>query len=288
MILRFAFWNPHLVADRLAEKREISAVYISDLKRARDTAHHQIIFSFSFSSVLKIQRYEKRHLGDLQGFSMREAAKLKVDANKASLSSRADQEIPVRLVKVLINIFTVAHPHCRKSEGSIKVYPMRQILSVTLTMLNIFSIHIRQRLAEFTHGGVSKAFHKRAAPTAELPSKIQNASISIFEIADEEGWTIKPGVVSPNQARTIYQALKKKDLPVALVEYEGQQHGFCKMKSIQSKLTILTDHVSKYLVPGIFCVIFCEYCLLKNDFFRLTRDISQLLCRNFKGFALII
>ncbi|THG20872.1 hypothetical protein TEA_024092 [Camellia sinensis var. sinensis] len=43
-------------------------------------------------------------------------------------------------------------------------------------------------------------------------------------------------VVQPEQARKIYMALKKKGLPVALVEYEGEPHGFRKADNIKFTL----------------------------------------------------
>ncbi|XP_047322461.1 uncharacterized protein LOC124926309 [Impatiens glandulifera] len=43
-------------------------------------------------------------------------------------------------------------------------------------------------------------------------------------------------VVPPNQAQIIYHALKKRGLPVALIEYEGEGHGFRNAKNIKSAL----------------------------------------------------
>jgi len=53
--------------------------------------------------------------------------------------------------------------------------------------------------------------------------------LTIFHIYDLQ-------VVSPDQAPKIYKAIKDKGLPVALVEYEGEQHGFRKAENIKFTL----------------------------------------------------
>jgi dipeptidyl aminopeptidase/acylaminoacyl peptidase len=43
-------------------------------------------------------------------------------------------------------------------------------------------------------------------------------------------------VVPPNQAETMFEALKKKGVPVAYLPFEGEQHGFRKAENIKRAL----------------------------------------------------
>jgi dipeptidyl aminopeptidase/acylaminoacyl peptidase len=43
-------------------------------------------------------------------------------------------------------------------------------------------------------------------------------------------------VVPPNQAQMMYDAVNAKGLPVALVMFEGEQHGFRKAENIRRSL----------------------------------------------------
>ncbi|XP_050234761.1 phosphoglycerate mutase-like protein 4 [Mercurialis annua] len=155
------------VADRLANESEISAIYSSDLKRARETA--QIIASkCNVLEVTEDPDLRERHLGELQGLVYREAAKLKPDAFKATLPlSRTDQEIP------------------GGGESLDQVYNR-----CTISLQKIGRNHKGQRVVVVTHGGVVRAFHKYAAPKEESPGKIRNASINIFHIDGDDNCTL--------------------------------------------------------------------------------------------------
>jgi dipeptidyl aminopeptidase/acylaminoacyl peptidase len=43
-------------------------------------------------------------------------------------------------------------------------------------------------------------------------------------------------IVPPNQSRKMYEAVKAKGIPVAYLEFEGEQHGFRKAENIKRAL----------------------------------------------------
>ncbi|KAL5777850.1 hypothetical protein ACOSP7_010776 [Xanthoceras sorbifolium] len=154
------------VADRLSKEMAISAVYSSDLKRAFETASI-IANRCGVPEVITDPDLRERHLGDLQGLQLKEAAELKPDAYLASSSSRTDQEIP------------------GGGESFEQLYHR-----CTSSLQKIGMKHRGEQAVVVTHGGVLRAFHKRSAPTEKLPGKILNASVNKFHLACE-AWILK-------------------------------------------------------------------------------------------------
>lgn len=67
--------------------------------------------------------------------------------------------------------------------------------------------------------------------SAFLHLKQSSHGIKAMTLPANFGYVLQ--VVPPVQARKIYKALIDKGLPVALIEYEGEQHGFRKVIHIK-------------------------------------------------------
>ncbi|XP_042974362.1 phosphoglycerate mutase-like protein 4 isoform X3 [Carya illinoinensis] len=135
------------VADRLSREPSISVVYSSDLKRALETA--QIIAAgCGAQEVIKEPDLWERHLGDLQGLVLREAAKLSPKAYQAFLNQRTDQEIP------------------GGGESLDQLYER-----CTSSLERIGKKHRGERVIVVTHGGVIRTLYKRACPNGRSRGK---------------------------------------------------------------------------------------------------------------------
>ncbi|XP_043707912.1 phosphoglycerate mutase-like protein 4 [Telopea speciosissima] len=155
------------VADRLSKESKISAVYSSDLKRALETA--QIIASHCGPlEVIEDCELRERHLGDLQGLVLREAAKVKPKAYQAFVSAQTDQEIP---------------------GGGESLDQLRQRSASALQRIG--RKHKGERVVVVTHGGFIRTLYKRAVPKGKSAGKILNTSVNIFHLSDGEDWHIK-------------------------------------------------------------------------------------------------
>ncbi|CAI0554093.1 unnamed protein product [Linum tenue] len=117
--------------------------------------------------VIKEPGLRERHLGDLQGLSLSEAAKASPEAYDAFLSHKTSQDIP------------------GGGESLDKLYERS-----TSSFQRIAAKHRGERVVVVSHGGTIRSLHKRACPS-ERPAKILNTSVHIFHISDVDEWTIK-------------------------------------------------------------------------------------------------
>ncbi|XP_025885038.1 phosphoglycerate mutase-like protein 4 isoform X2 [Solanum lycopersicum] len=120
------------------------------------------------TAVIKDPDLRERHLGDLQGISLREAAKSQPLAYKAFLSDRNDQVIP------------------GGGESLDQLYQR-----CTSCLQRISENHRGKRVVVVSHGGAIRALHMRASPHRRSKSKIWNTSVGILHLSDKDEWTVK-------------------------------------------------------------------------------------------------
>ena len=48
-----------------------------------------------------------------------------------------------------------------------------------------------ERVVAVTHGGVIRALHRRASSHGRSAGKIMNTSVNVFQLSDEDEWSIK-------------------------------------------------------------------------------------------------
>jgi dipeptidyl aminopeptidase/acylaminoacyl peptidase len=103
-----------------------------------------------------------------------------------------------------------------------------------------FGVSDAEALAQETHKFESRYLDRLIGPYPERADLYRQRSpihytdrlscpVVFFQGLEDE-------VVPPNQAETMFEALKEKGLPVAYVPFEGEQHGFRRAENIQRAL----------------------------------------------------
>ncbi|KAG6488726.1 phosphoglycerate mutase-like protein 4 [Zingiber officinale] len=155
-----------VVAGRLSKEPKFAAIYSSDLKRAAETAN--IIADIcGLPEVVLDSSLRERHLGDLQGLTLRDSAKLKPEAYKKFLSSKRD-EIP---------------------GGGESLDQLNE--RCVSCMQKIAMKHIGERVIIVTHGGVLRELHGHAVSAQSKDGKIHNTSVNVFLVSECGDWTVK-------------------------------------------------------------------------------------------------
>ncbi|KAK3222625.1 hypothetical protein Dsin_009650 [Dipteronia sinensis] len=155
------------VANRLSKEFGISVVYSSDLKRALETAK-TIANACGGLEVIEDPDLRERHLGDLQGLVIHEAAESNPKAYKAFSCQKADQDIP------------------GGGESLDRLFDR-----CTSALERIGRKHKGERIVVVTHGGVIRSLYQWAYPNNRRPGKIMNTSLNTFHLSDRDEWTVQ-------------------------------------------------------------------------------------------------
>lgn len=151
------------VAHRLSKEAKPVAIYSSDLKRAAETAQ-TIARICNVPNVVFDPALRERHIGDLQGMKLQDAATEKPEAYKAFMSHRRNQQIP--------------------GGGE----SLDQLSERCVSCLyNIVEKHKGERVILVSHGGTIRQLYRHASPTKPLHCKIHNTSVSVILVSDSTG-----------------------------------------------------------------------------------------------------
>ncbi|XP_077242285.1 metal-independent phosphoserine phosphatase-like [Tasmannia lanceolata] len=150
------------IAERLGKERKPTAVYSSDLKRAKDTAEMIAKECHFHDQVIVVPELKERHVGSLQGLFWSEIQEKEPEAYLAFFSPQNDIEIP-------------------GGGESFNQLCERSIVALQ----EIASKHKGERVTVVTHGGVLRAIYM-AMTQEPSAGKVLNASINVLHLSDKK------------------------------------------------------------------------------------------------------
>ncbi|XP_062191444.1 phosphoglycerate mutase-like protein 4 [Phragmites australis] len=151
------------VAHRLSKEVKPAAIYSSDLKRAAETAQ-TIARICNLPNVVFDPALRERHIGDLQGMKLQDAATQRPEAYKAFVSHKRNQQIP--------------------GGGE----SLDQLSERCVSCLcGIVEKHKGERVILVSHGGTIRELYRHASPTKPLHGKIHNTSVSVILVSGTTG-----------------------------------------------------------------------------------------------------
>ncbi len=105
---------------------------------------------------------------------------------------------------------------------------------------NMYGVADLEALAQDTHKFESRYLDRLVGPYPESTELYQERSpihhLQGFDVPLIVLQGSEDAIVPPNQSRMIVEALDKKGVPVAYLEFEGEQHGFRKAETIKQAL----------------------------------------------------